>query len=65
MFEGSLTSFSKNYLKLVIYSSFGSVFKLQLFSNLIFENFYLLKGGWMGDYALYAQIANQFKHVHE
>ena len=65
MFEGCLTSFSKNYLKQVIYSSFGSAFNLQLFSNLIFKNFYLLKGSWMGDHALYDQIENLFKHVHE
>ena len=33
---------------------------LKLFSNPIFENSYLPKGGWMGDHALYAQIENLF-----
>ena len=47
MFEGSLISFLKITFKLATYSSFGSVFKIQLFSNLIFENFYPLRAdGW-------------------
>jgi len=36
MFEGSLTSFSKNYLKLVIYSSFGSVFLIYNYFQILF-----------------------------
>ena len=53
-FEGSLTSFSKIILKFLD-SSIGRVFKhIKLFLNSYFAKPLPIKGGWMGDYALYA-----------
>ena len=60
LLEGFLLVF-KFFIKLVCILYFGKVFKYaKPIFKLIFENPYPLKGGWIGDHALYAKIENHF-----